>query len=357
MTRRLVGSIVAILFLCGASSFALQDKISPLSDFQNNKDYKQYEEIKKEADIQKRADLLLNFVKEHPITRSLFYFATDYQEAIKAQLGKKDWTKAISMVEAFTAVLPTDKMITDAQIPVGVEEFQKQQLQPIKLQLQKLQLAIYYESKNLPKAAEAQEALYAAAPDSAGLQFLANIYLEMKNYDKYLPLAQKIMAENPMEQPLGYGTALQIVQVCLQKQPPDVAMATDLLTKVMNVYGDKVPPNMQEAQWNPTRAFAYGVIAQGVYAKKDYVNAQALYEKVAKFDSKRDDAYYYIGMSKWQNKDQDGAVEAFAKCVALNKPTATKAKTYLDQLYKAKHNDTLDGLDAVMAKAKADLGI
>jgi tetratricopeptide (TPR) repeat protein len=131
-----------------------------------------------------------------------------------------------------------------------------------------------------------------------------------------------------------------------------------MLTKVMDVYGDKVPPNTQEAQWNATRAFAYGVLASGVYAKKDYAKAQELYEKVAKFDPKRDDAYYYIGMSKWQSKDPEGAIDAFAKCVVLNKPaTAPKAQKYLEDLYKARHNDTLDGLDQVLGKAKSDLGI
>jgi tetratricopeptide (TPR) repeat protein len=349
--------MVAILFLWGASSFALQEKISPLSDFQYKKDYAQYEEIKKEADLQKRADLLLNFEKEHPINRILSYLATEYLAAAKPHLEKKDWPKVIAMAEAFTAALPTDKMIADAQIPVGVEEFQKQQLQPTKMQFQKLLRAIYLESKNLAKAVELQEAIYAVEPDSEGLQLLASLYLGMQNYDKFLANAQKIMAASPMDQPLGYGTALQMAQVYLQKPNPDAAAATDLLTKVMDVYGDKVPPNVPEAQWNPTRAFAYGVIAQGIYAKKDFVKAQELYEKVAKFDPKRDDAYYYIGMSKWQNKDQDGAIEAFAKCIALNKPTAAKAKNYLEQLYKAKHNDTLDGLEAVLAKAKADLGI
>jgi tetratricopeptide (TPR) repeat protein len=356
MTRRLVSSIVVILFLWGASCFALQEKISPLSDFQYNKDLKQYDDIKKESDASKRADLLLNYIKEHPISRILFYLVTDYQAAaINPSIEKKDYAKAISLIEALKTILPTDQAITDAQIPVGVEEFQKQQLQPAKAQLQKLLLALYMETKNLPKAAEIQEGIYAAAPDSAGLQVLASIYLGMQNYDKYLPLAQKIMAENPIEQPVGYSTALQMVQVYLQKQ--DAANATDLLTKLMDVYGDKVPPNTQESQWNITRAWAFGIIAQGVYAKKDYAKALELYGKVAKFDPKNDAAYYYIGMSKWQGKDPEGAIEAFAKCTVLNKPTAAKAKSYLEQLYKARHQDTLDGLDQVLAKAKTDLGL
>jgi hypothetical protein len=91
----LIGSITAILVLCGISAFALQEKISPLSDFQYKRDYAQYEGIKKEADIQKRADLLKAFVKEHPISRILLYVATDYMECVRPLIEKKDWAKAI----------------------------------------------------------------------------------------------------------------------------------------------------------------------------------------------------------------------------------------------------------------------
>jgi tetratricopeptide (TPR) repeat protein len=146
-----------------------------------------------------------------------------------------------------------------------------------------------------------------------------------------------------------------MAQVYIQKQ--DVNSATDLLSKVMDVYGDKLPPNTPEPQWNATRAFAYGVIASGVYAKKDYPKAQELYEKVAKFEPKRDDAHYYIGMCKWQTKNTDGAIDSFAKCVVLNGQLAKRAQQYLEQLYKASHKDTLDGLDQVLAKAKSELGI
>jgi tetratricopeptide (TPR) repeat protein len=118
-----------------------------------------------------------------------------------------------------------------------------------------------------------------------------------------------------------------------------------------------VPPNVQEAAWNPTRAFAYGVIAAGIYETKDYVKALEAYEKVAKFDPKREDAYYFIGMCKWQNKDPEGAIDAFAKCVVLNKTYAPRAQKYLEDLYKARHNNTLDGLDQVLAKAKSEIGV
>lgn len=359
MTRKIVSSVIVIFILCGASGFAMQGKISPLSDHQYNKDYAQYEGIKKEADLQKRADLLMAFLKEHPISRILLYVVTDIQGAIKPSLEKKDWPKAIAETEALMAALPTEQTVKAAieagDIPVGGDEFLKQQLEPARLMLQRTLLAAYYGSGNLPKAAETAEKIYAAAPDVEGLKLLAQIYANMQNVDKYMEYLQKILAAVPIDQPDGYGTALQLAQAYLQKQ--NVPAATEMLSKVMDVYGDKVPPNVQEAQWNATRAFAYGVIAASFYQKKDYPKALELYEKVVKFDSKREDAYYYIGMSKWQTAGQDAAMEPFAKCVVLNQSMAPKAKQYLEQIYKGKHQDSLVGIEEILNKAKADLGI
>jgi len=353
--RRFVGTAAVILMLGGITTFALQEKLSPLSEYQYKKDFAQYESIKKEADTQKRSELLLDFLKEHPISRMLLYVATEYMECVKPHLAKNDFAKTISMVEAMQALLPTEKAIQDAQIPVGVEEFRKDQLIPTQASAYQVLLTAYYQSNNLPKAAEEAEKLYALSSNKALLPALADIYFKMQNWDKYLPYGQKMLAEFPIDQPQGYTTAIQMAQVYIQKQ--DVASATDLLSKVMDVYGDKVPPNTQEAQWNATRAFAYGVIASGVYAKKEYPKALELYEKVAKFEPKREDAHYYMGMCKWQTQNPEGAIGSFAKCVVLNGQLAARARQYLEQLYKARNKDTLDGLDQVLAKAKAELGM
>jgi lipopolysaccharide biosynthesis regulator YciM len=353
--RRLIGSAIAILMLCGANILAQEEKISPLSDYMYKKDFARYEEIKKETNPQKRAELLLGFIKERPISRMLLYVATDYQECVKPYMDKKDWAKVISMEESLQSLIPTEKTVQAAQIPVGVEDFLKGQLQPTNISIQKALLGAYLETKNLPKAAEAAEKIYAFSPDKAMLPVMANIYLQMQNYDKYLAYAQKVLAETPIDQPQGYQTALTMAQVYMQKQQTNKAV--ELLGKVMNVYADKAPPGVQEASWNATRAFYYGVLAAESYSKKEYDKAEELYGKTARFDPKRDDAYYFIGMCKWQNKDQTGAIQSFAKAVVLNKQYAPKAKQYLEDLYKAEHNNSLDGLDEVLAKAKTELGI
>jgi tetratricopeptide (TPR) repeat protein len=350
---RIIGFSMALLALCGVCAFAVQEKISPLSDYQYKRDFAQYESIKKEADVQKRADLLLAFVKDHPISRILLYAATDYMACVKPHLDKKEWAKAISMEEALMALVPTEQTVHAANIPAGVDVFLKEQLAPTqKLLLQSL-TAAYYESNNFPKAAETAEKVYTMFQDKSMLLVLADVYLKLQNVDKYLAYGQKIMAEFPIEQ--SYRTAIQMAQVYIQKQ--DVNSAIGLFSKVMDAYGDKVPPGTQEAQWNATRAVAYAVIASDPYSKKDYPKAMGLYEKVVKFNPKQPDAYYFLGMCKWQAKDQAGAIDDFAKAVVLKGNYANRAQQYLEQLYKAEHNGSTDGLDQVLAKAKADVGV
>jgi hypothetical protein len=52
---------------------------------------------------------------------------------------------------------------------------------------------------------------------------------------------------------------------------------------------------------------------------------------------------------------RDKAIIALSKSVVLKGPTEAQAKTELEKLYKTRNNDSLDGLDAVLAKAAEEL--
>jgi tetratricopeptide (TPR) repeat protein len=351
--RILVGAMIAVAILFGTSAIAQIKGVSPLSDYMYKRDYARYEEIKKESNTQKRCDLLLAFTKERAISRMLRYAASDYQACIKPEIDKKNWAKVISMEESLLALLPSEQKVKAEDIPVGVEDYLKDQLRPTVETIQKALLAAYLGSNNLPKAAETGEKVYAMTGDAALVPALADIYLKMQNFDKYLTYGQKILASTPIEK--SYGTALQMADVYIKKQ--QTGKAIELLAKVINVYGDKVPPGVPQESWNATKAIYYGAVASESYGKKDYNKAMQLFGKLLQVAPKRDDAYYFIGMCKWQNKDQLGAIESFAKCVVLQKQYAAKAQTYLEQLYKAEHSDSLDGLDEELAKAKSSLGI
>jgi len=348
------GAMLIVLALSALQAFGWQEKISPVSDYQYKKDYAQYETIKKEADSQKRAELLVAFMKQHPISRMLTYVAADYLECVKPSIQSKDWPKVISMEEALLALMPTEKSVQAAAVPEpGASDFLKNVLPQALRSVQSALLAAYYQSNNMPKAAELGEKLYAAAPDKSMAAALADIYLKMNNADKFAVYAEKVVAEVPVEQ--SFTMVLQLAGIYQQKN--DLAKASEYAAKVMAVYGDKAPQGVQESAWNTTRAYAYGVMGLNSYANKDYPRTLEYYDKVTKCAPKSEEAWYYIGMAKWRSQDPEGAIAAFAKTVVLNKNLAKKAQEYLEQLYKARHNDTLDGLDQVLAKAKSELGM
>jgi len=356
MTRHIVRTVVwtaVIALLVGVAGYA-QDKISPVSDYQYKRDYAQYENIKKETDLQKKADALVAFMKEHPISRMLGYIQADYLATLKPLMDAKDWAKVAAAEEAFEKLMPTEKSVAAAQVPEpGAGEFIKNVLKPAQKTMQQSLMAAYFQGNNMAKAAEIAEKGYAENPaDPQALAILMEIYKKAFP-EKAVALTEKLANDTPIEK--SYGTVMQLADSYWAQK--NVDKAVEYANKIVQAFGEKVPPGVQEAEWNPVRARAYGYIATSIYAKKEYPQAIEVYEKISKIDPKLDSPYYYIGMCKWQTKDQEGAIPYFAKAVVLGKDFAKRAQGYLEQLYKARHNDSLDGLDQVIAKAKADLGI
>ena len=179
----IVGLAIAIFVLSG-NVFGMQDKVSPLSDFQYKKDYADVETILKEADVQKRADALTAFVKTHPISKAFGWVSSSYMECAKAQ---KDPAKAIAMVEAYLALIPTKEAVQAAD-PARAEEFLKG-VADVQKQAFLFFIDAYSQAGNLPKAAESAEKLYELTPDKALLPVLTDFYLKMKNNDKFIPYA------------------------------------------------------------------------------------------------------------------------------------------------------------------------
>lgn len=320
-----------------ASAQAQKVVIPPDSNYMYEKDRAIIDDIKaRETDPQKRADALVAWVKNNPgATRAIAYAAAAYGEVVSGVLKSGDPQKALTMIQTFQAAAPADSSLVS------------------------LQMSAYYQAKNLTKAAEIGEKMYAERPSLEMAGTLYTIYAQMNppNADKMLVYGEKLVAETPIDK--SYGYAVQLAYIYLQRRNGDKALA--LFTKLMDAYGDKVPAGYREADWNTVRAGAFAAMAADSYTKRDYPKAIDLYTKVISFAPKTDEtactAWYYIGMAKWQGKDQKGAIEPFAYAYVIGKSLSAKAKDNLDNLWKAEHNNSLDGEDAVIAKVKGDLGI
>ncbi len=311
-----------------------KEEIPPDSDYMFRKYSAVIDDIKaKETDPAKRADALLTWVKANPrATRAIAYAASFYGEVVSGAIKGGDAQKALTMIQTFQAAAPGDKTLAY------------------------LEMSAYNQSKNYAKAAEIGEKMYAEKPSLEMATTLYQLYAQANNQDKVLFYGEKLMTEMPIDK--SFGIALQLAGVYAQRKNTEKALG--LYSQLMTAYGDKVPPGVQEGAWNTVRAGAYTMMAADSYSKKDFPKAIDLYEKVTKFAPKGEEAcqaWYYIGMAKWQAKDQKGAIEPFARAFVLGKTLSAKAKENLDNLWKAEHNGSLDGLDAVIAKAKSDLGI
>jgi tetratricopeptide (TPR) repeat protein len=305
-----------------------KEVIPPDSDYMFRKFSAQIDEIKG------KPDALLAWVKANPLaTRSIAYAAAYYGQAVSEAM-KSDPQKAIAMLQTFQAAAPADRTLIQ------------------------MELAAYFQAKNFAKAAEIAEKLYAEKPTFDGANTLYLIYSQPPpNLDKLLVYGEKLLAEVPIGDK-SFGVALQMAKIYGQKNNAEKVLS--YYSKLMEIYGEKVPPNVKEADWNAERAIGYTLMARDSYSKKDYPRAIELYEKVTRFAPHGDEAcqaYLQIGMAKWQGKDQKGAIEPFAKATVLNKACSAKAREYLEQLYKNENGGKLDGLDAVLAKAKSDLGV
>jgi tetratricopeptide (TPR) repeat protein len=361
-------SLITILFLVwGINVFALQNedqevqpageqKISTLSDYLYSKDLERYKQIQAVTDNQKKIDQLTAYLKERPISKLLFNAVTDYM-ASASRIAGNNYDRLISMAETLWELVPTDQEIAaEAKfIPVGLEDFKKQHLLPARSLILKQIAAAYYQKQNFAKAAEYAERAYATTPDIQMAQLLFDSYEQLKNEDKVVAYGKKILDKVPMRERQGYVTALKLADIYIKKQ--DANAAIQMFTKIMDVYGNSVPPNIPEAEWNKTRIFAYSLMARDAYSKSNYEKAEKLFQTVLSFDSQLDEPYYYLGMCRWKSKDQQAAIVYFARCAVLNKSYAERANKYLQELYKATYPNKPEGLQDVINQAKKDLGI
>jgi tetratricopeptide (TPR) repeat protein len=70
-----------------------------------------------------------------------------------------------------------------------------------------------------------------------------------------------------------------------------------------------------------------------------------------------DFAFYGLGFAFAIQNDYPNAESNLAKAVAVNGIVMASARSFLEEIYKSQHRQSLNGLDQVIAKAKAELGL
>lgn len=213
-------------------------------------------------------------------------------------------------------------------------------------------LAAYYATKNYTKAAKYGEALYAKKPSPGIAAALADCYDKLKDNAKFANYAQKVVTGKSDKDAFPYN--IKLFDHYARRR--SIARAAGYAQKMLAAYGAAdLPPGFTQESWNQVKGQLYSTIGLNHYKRKRYPQTLVAYRNSLRFKPRDSAAYYHMGMSHWNLKDNRVAMKNLAISEGLGGSYGPRAKTALEALYKGGNNGSLDGLDRIRAAAMAEL--
>ncbi len=306
----------------------LPEGVAPESDWAYGKHLEQLEEIMKVSDLAAREQQLETFMKKlHPKSKILQYYESFFSRTVA------DYEKAGQTQEANAL---TNKMLG---------------LFPDSIALLSQTLRAAVQKQDYAKAIEMGERLQAIKPDKPTTVLLAQSYIATNNGPKAAEYSQKAL--DAMGSKEGFYFAYWLA--AYHSGQRNVDKAVQYYDMLLKAYPQGTPAGWQAAQWDSVKGTAYTTLARAAYEKQNFATAIQNYTESLRYSPKSDLTYLSIGLSYWKLQQLEAAMDAFAKAAVLGKDQAAKAQEYLEQLYKPLNGDSLDGLDGVLAKARAAL--
>lgn len=291
-------------------------------------EYDEFQKVLNNPDLKARADGLIQFIKAHPKSKLSEHGMSVLPTLLPQLYEQKNMTALASVSEGFLELKPDDL----AALGYAVEA--------------------YYSEKDYAKAAKYGEALYAKKPTVQIAQLLAQSYELLKNEPKSAEYAEKCATELSPREGFYYSAKLAHYYVTTRR---DVGRSSQYFQKVLSAYGEEIPPGYNATSWGQEKAFAYSIIGRNAFDRKQYAAAVAAYNNSLRLYRQNDEAYYYLGMSYWGASDTVTALKCFAKGYSLNKPYSKMCRERMEGLYKALHNGSLEGIDAIVRAASAEM--
>jgi tetratricopeptide (TPR) repeat protein len=328
-----LASLLIIMQMCmvlGQEPVKPPEGVGYGSDWLYTRHLDQVQGIMKMTDLKERERHLEIFTKGlHPETKILPYMQSFFVQTIADYEAAGQAAEAKALSEKMAQIFPDSPLI----------------------QAQAFQAA--YQKGDHAKTIEIGEKIYAANPDQQVMIILAQSYIATNNTAKALEFSPKVVeAIGPKD-----GVYFLAWLAGYYAGQNDVPKAVAHYNKLLETFPSGAPQGWEQAQWNNQKATAYALRGGVAYDAKDYEGAIREYSESLKYFPHNDTAYFFIGLSHWRLQQMEQAEEAFAKAVVLNKATSAKAKEYLEQIYKPRHSDSLEGLDALLQKARASLNL
>jgi tetratricopeptide (TPR) repeat protein len=303
-----------------ASDTAEQEQSSPEYEIE----YNEYTNATKEPDLEKRATMLIEFIEKHPKSTLRTYAEGAYANMLLECSNEKKYKELESLAQKWLKLHPDDLQtiayIARASESLGQSEQYVQSLQDI----------------------------YRLKPTGDIAISIAQAYLKMNNMPKYLEWVQTIF-KYP-EYDANFALRFDLVQYYVKEN--DFAKAAEYAALTLKSADFVQQPSAEtQKQLRSVRHICYDIIGRSLYEKEKYAEAIKAFRQAIK-EEKYGAGYYYIGLCQRNLEQIDEAMVSLAMAEQQGGEVAPKAKEYLEQLYKALHNNTTIGIEKIYRKAK-----
>ncbi len=293
-------------------------------------EYKAYQDITAENDTAKKVGLAVSFLKQYPKSELRQHVGAAFAAAVSPLQKSQQWSQIINLAEPYAAVAPDDtfamSLLTNA----------------------------YQQTKGYSRFVVFGEKVYARQPSGNLAYYLAKAYQELGNDQKFTFWGEKTVSQMPDNHEILVELTRKFAQA---KRNAEAGKYAGLCIKAMTQA--KKPEGTADTAWASYRsaslATCYAVAGNVAYEKNDYAGAIANLENSVRNYKRNDLAYYYLGLSYWQQNKVDVAMLNLAKAFLLKGNASASAKQHLDNLYKSTHGQSLVGQDRVLARAQQDL--
>lgn len=283
------------------------------------------------ADLTKREGAIIEFIETNPRSTLVEYAIASYLQLMQEYQNQGQSRKVFDAGEKLLVLKPEE---LNALSMTAFSAYQLQQFDTATTYGEK----VYLENPNAPLAF-----------------VLSTSYGQLKNEEKQLEYGDKACAE------LAPKDCYQILSALakIYAGRKEWAKASEYAKRTTEgLDSAERPPQMPESGWNDyltkERATAYTIVGREAAERKSWDAAISNYGKalkISKDPALNGEAYYYMGMGQWDLRQMDSAMEAFAKgSVQRDAPHAKLSRQYLETLYKSSHNDSLAGLEELIAR-------
>jgi len=298
------------------------------SDFEEVKviedEYNAFYTAEQESNYDKRSVRLIEFLQKYPKSSLAESVNYDYVKMLKESSQNKKYELLESLGDRWLKLHPNDResYAFVAEATLNLQKYQKY-------------------SKYL-------EEIYRMQPMPNLAREIHTAYQKAENLTKQLEWAEKLfkMPEFDSDYMLRYGYVMKFSK---DNNLPKAAEYAELALKSADLAKQK--DEQKREQLRDVRKACHHVIASSFMEKGRFAEAIASFKRAVEAE-RYGQGYYEIGVCLEYQKNIEEAILYYAVADTLGDADAHRAKSRLEVLYKALHNNTMIGIHKVYKKAE-----